>query len=160
MSLAIAFAMECIRKRVSPLHLISHDPLTGVFNRTAFEIWGKRIKGVCHLAVDLDGFKAVNDRRGHAAGDSVLTHVGRILARHEHRVFRIGGDEFTLLAPPYAMTLRRIAREIVDEDEAAALGVTASVGIGSCPAAADAALYEAKRAGKNQVVVDLQTIAR
>lgn len=159
MSLAVAFALECIKKRVSPLHLISRDPLTGAFNRLAWDLWGRRIRGVCHLAVDLDGFKAVNDRFGHAAGDSVLTQVGGILSRHEHRVFRLGGDEFTLLAPPNAAVLRRIAREIVDEVESARLGVTASVGIGSCPTSADAALYEAKRAGRNQVVVGLRGMA-
>lgn len=159
MSFAVAFALECIRKRVSPLHLVSHDPLTGAFNRLAWELWGRRIRGVCHLAVDLDGFKAVNDLRGHAAGDSVLARVGEILSRHERRVFRLGGDEFTILAPPQPRTLRRIAREIVDEVAAASLGVTASVGIGASPAAADAALYRAKRAGRNQVMADLSLAA-
>jgi diguanylate cyclase (GGDEF)-like protein len=153
MSLAISFALECIRKRVSPLHLVSHDPLTGAYNRAAFQYWGRHIKGVCHLAIDLDGFKLVNDRFGHLAGDSVLARVSGILVRHESRVFRLGGDEFVVLAPPYDKTLRCMAGEIVEEIAAAALGVTASVGIGPDYESADAALYEAKRSGKNRVVV-------
>ncbi|MEK8023242.1 MAG: GGDEF domain-containing protein, partial [Candidatus Hydrogenedentota bacterium] len=126
---------------------------TGAFSRLAWDLWGTHIKGVCHLAVDLDGFKLVNDLYGHPAGDSVLARVSDILTRHDSRVFRLGGDEFVILAPPYDKTLRRMANEIVAEVASAALGVTASVGIGPSYESADAALYEAKRAGKNRVVV-------
>lgn len=149
--LAIALFRECLAKRISPFTLASRDPLTGSLNYLAWDCWGRHIRNVGYIALDLDGFKTVNDTRGHAAGDEVLRAVARVLRTGETRVFRIGGDEFMVLAPARIVTLRRIARDIVERVRSANMGVTASAGIGFDPATADAVLYEAKRAGKNTV---------
>ena len=151
MSLLVSLARECVRRRVSPVRLVARDPLTGAWNRLAWDVWGKRIRGVGYVAFDLDGFKELNDERGHAAGDRVLRQVGEILLRHTPRTFRLGGDEFLSLGPASAPALRRIGREVIEEIEAADLGVTTSVGIGPNPEGADAALYAAKRLGKNRI---------
>ena len=86
---------------------VEHDPLTGLLNRWGFAAAATsllvaargRPRGV--LVVDLDGFKAVNDGHGHAAGDAVLRQVGAELARHAEgrnaAAGRLGGDEFVLV---------------------------------------------------------------
>jgi diguanylate cyclase len=84
------------------------DPLTGLGNRAflarrAAELAAdKRSRPLALAMLDLDGFKAVNDERGHAAGDALLIHLAQVL-RHALRsddvLCRIGGDEFVLLLP-------------------------------------------------------------
>ena len=152
------------------------DPLTGLLNRRGLELalqaaW--RNAGAVPFALaqlDLDFFKQVNDIHGHAAGDDVLRHVAQILrteTRSADRVARTGGDEFLLLLmrPGGAEQLlglsRRIIRRIEEPIPAgdALCRVSASLGFvrsaehaladpDAMLAAADAALYEAKRAGR------------
>lgn len=156
------------------------DPLTGVTNRTGFfELLqhaaarrsSKPVIGV--LYVDLDGFKAVNDQHGHAAGDAVLHEIaGRISAsvRNMDVVARLGGDEFAVLCPELVDDddLTRVAERIIDAvarpiahgDEQIVIG--ASIGIATAPNedaahdpdalvdAADRALYEAKASGRGR----------
>ncbi|TIC84772.1 sensor domain-containing diguanylate cyclase [Crenobacter intestini] len=154
-----------------------HDPLTGLFNRRGLETalhQALQADGVrAALAVlDLDGFKAVNDRGGHAAGDLMLQQVARVLAqrvREGDTVARLGGDEFALLlpgCPPDAaqQLLERVGVEIarlrVAAADGLALGLSASTGVTSLSgdddaatalARADAACYRAKRAGRDRV---------
>ncbi len=86
------------------------DPLTGLFNRRIFPLTfnrersrhGRTGRPLCLVMGDLDGFKGVNDRSGHAAGDMVLKRVARALenrARHHDYLWRWGGDEFLALLP-------------------------------------------------------------
>jgi diguanylate cyclase (GGDEF)-like protein len=120
------------------------DSLTGLPNRRAFEerlpvelARAARSGPVSLCLLDLDGFKGVNDRLGHPAGDEVLRQVGRILegSRMADDCFRIGGDEFAILMPgtdeeEAAVAAARIAGQIA----AAGLGegdVGASFGIGT-----------------------------
>ncbi len=155
------------------------DPLTGLRNRRAADVFLERLCtagapfGLLHL--DLDYFKAVNDTLGHAAGDQVLEHVGRILRdqiRAEDCAARIGGDEFVVIisgrtdpALLVAVADRIIARvsQPIDFD-GALCQVSASVGIvrtvdmanpdpASILAAADHALYAAKHAGRSRAVL-------
>lgn len=92
-------------------HLANHDPLTGIANRRHFlerldqtaARQGRSREGAAIAYFDLDGFKTINDRFGHGAGDAVLVEVGRRLEaaiRATDAVARIGGDEFAVLLEP------------------------------------------------------------
>jgi diguanylate cyclase len=141
------------------------DALTGLPNRRAFEerlpvelARAARSGPLSLCLLDLDGFKGVNDRLGHPAGDQVLREVGRILdgSRLADDCFRIGGDEFALLMPGTDEDEALVAAtRIVEEIRAAALGqgvISASFGLATrvdhdgeaLIAAADAQLLAAK----------------
>ncbi|MDQ1077770.1 sensor domain-containing diguanylate cyclase [Pseudoroseomonas cervicalis] len=82
------------------------DPLTGLLNRAGFEAWrsarAHAWTGCAVLALDLDGFKPINDRYGHAAGDAVLREIGAWLLTHVREgdaAVRLGGDEFLVCLP-------------------------------------------------------------
>jgi len=134
--------------------------------------------GGCVLFVDLDHFKAVNDQAGHAAGDQVLRQVARVmegLVRQTDTVGRLGGDEFALLLPgcslerasQIAEALRShiealpIALPIDQGTQAHAIGCSIGLielgpqypDVAAVLHAADMACYQAKRGGRNQVVV-------
>ncbi len=155
-------------------HRASHDPLTGLANRSQFlERLGLALGGrgashsrVAVLYLDLDGFKAVNDSLGHEAGDQLLVEVAERLAsclRTGDLAARLGGDEFAVLlenvrSARQAVTVaERISREMLLPSEVAGCQtpVTASIGVAfgssglSEPAAlvkeADEAMYEAKK---------------
>ncbi|HEY2585599.1 MAG TPA: diguanylate cyclase [Tepidisphaeraceae bacterium] len=177
-----AVAVERAQARGHLAHLATHDVLTGLPHRAVFEdrlqqaIALARRKGhlVAVLAVDLDHFKAVNDTLGHAAGDELLRQAaGRLRAvlRESDTVARLGGDEFAILLPELRdFTLAsRVAGKVVTELArpfaigSTSLTVTGSIGIGVCPThatdaaavqkAADDALYQAKRSGRNGFTV-------
>jgi two-component system cell cycle response regulator len=157
------------------------DALTGCYNRRAlFERLEREVdrvkrydQGLALLLVDLDNFKDVNDARGHLAGDSVLRQVGDLLRREARSVdvvARYGGDEFVVVLPETTQEgavifAERLRVKIGDFDFAetgAPLYVTVSVGVAAASverpdtaegliARADAAMYEAKGGGRNQV---------
>ncbi len=157
------------------------DSLTGLGNHRAFQEEFARLVEQCRryrtsaalVLIDLDDFKLVNDGRGHAVGDAVLVEVARRLRegiRRTDRAFRIGGDEFALLLPfteadDAAVVARRLLAACLEPRVGRdALGaVSFSAGIAAAPAMgldrdelyekADAALYEAKRAGRTEVRV-------
>ncbi len=167
-------ALDLERSVARLRHAATHDPLTGLANRARFdEALGSTPRGrsgsVALLSLDLDGFKPVNDELGHAAGDEVLVEIGRRLragARDDDVVARVGGDEFVVLSHGVgsADELERMAARLADlvvGRIVLATGVEVVVGasIGGCLApsgtpgevvlrTADAALYEAKAAGK------------
>jgi diguanylate cyclase (GGDEF)-like protein len=120
--------------------------------------------------VDFDGFKGVNDRHGHQAGDRLLEAVARALedvVRGSEVVARVGGDEFALMLPETAVagaeaTAERVRSTVGRLSEAINYGVTASAGVaelaqaGTVEAlvrAADAALYRSKTEGRDRVTV-------
>jgi diguanylate cyclase (GGDEF)-like protein len=159
------------------------DDLTGLANGRAFrdlmEKEAARAARFRHdvslLMLDIDDFKQVNDTHGHPAGDAVLRSIGRILKAESRGIdepARYGGEEFVVAlpetSPEGALELAerihaRIGAERTRTPDGAEVRVTASVGVATLPAtaidvreligAADAALYEAKRTGKNRVVV-------
>ncbi len=154
--------------------LAATDPLTGVLNRRAFldrvrtTLDSPEPARVMVCLIDLDGFKAVNDTAGHAAGDAVLVGVAHALGgvlRETDTVARLGGDEFAVLATGGAPHHRQVAERLRHAVAAldAAAGVTASIGA-VVPAAAEAvhellhradlAMYQAKTAGGNAVCFD------
>jgi diguanylate cyclase (GGDEF)-like protein len=162
--------------------LAQTDPLTGLANRRHFmgvlaqeversERYGRPLSLV---ALDLDHFKAVNDAHGHAAGDDVLREAARALravCRDVDLAARMGGEEFSLLLPETDAAGARIVAERVRERIAGkahrapagqTFRVTASLGVArlrpgasgeALLQAADEALYRAKAAGRNQVVL-------
>jgi diguanylate cyclase (GGDEF)-like protein len=155
--------------------LASTDPLTGIPNRRAYlERVGDAVgaAGWGHQAVvclvDLDGFKAVNDAGGHAAGDAMLQSVASALAgavRETDTVARLGGDEFAVLAATSAgfsgeMLAERLRAAVAAVGRGS--GVTASVGVAEVEPGddvadlmhrADAAMYRSKTAGGNRVTL-------
>ncbi len=155
------------------------DTLTGLGNRRALNEALARIvelgRPFALLHLDLDFFKAVNDTRGHAAGDHVLVAVADVLraaTRDGDIVTRVGGDEFVLLLPnpPADDVLLRIADRIIaglkvpipfdgqDCEISGSIGIAQSlhfipVDIDQMQAAADAALYASKRAGRGRATL-------
>jgi diguanylate cyclase (GGDEF)-like protein len=159
------------------------DPLTGLGNHRAFqEELDRQVEAAQRYEVplslvilDVDEFKAVNDLNGHAEGDRTLAYFGRLMAtsiRRPDRPFRIGGDEFAILLPhTEAEGARIVARRLLATalqpalrmDDQPRNGISFSAGVSAMPdpattraqlyAQADAALYEAKRAGRTDVVV-------
>lgn len=168
---------EALAEAERQRRLASTDTLTGLANRRhAMAELDRMI--VCArssgtplslLVFDLDHFKAVNDTHGHAAGDAVLKEVGRIVKRHTHPgqlAARIGGEEFVCILPGLAAgeleTRAERLRLAIEAGTALAPvpPVTASIGSAMLEngetsltffARADAALFAAKRAGRNRI---------
>jgi diguanylate cyclase (GGDEF)-like protein len=154
--------------------LAEHDPLTRLYNRRAFterlELEAARAVRYGHplalVLCDLNGFKALNDAHGHAAGDAALEQIGGVLSvglRRADAAYRIGGDEFALLLPETSADDAAAVAERVSMAMSAAFtghmaGLGASFGVAVCPTdgttpqelfrSADAAMYAAKRPGE------------
>jgi diguanylate cyclase len=158
------------------------DPLTQLFNRAALDAHLDRVADLafllssspCILMIDVDHFKKTNDTHGHPAGDDVLRRVAdglvRNFLRREDFVARYGGEEFVVVIPDSSLhnaelRAERVRQSIAELEISGAKGkipVTVSIGLASLAsgdtgqswlARADAALYEAKGAGRNCVRV-------
>jgi diguanylate cyclase (GGDEF)-like protein len=159
-----------------------HDKLTGLLNRSAMDIAvqqavrqaEERGGGLAFVYMDLDGFKAVNDTYGHAAGDELLKGVAdrlRASSRGDDYLFRMGGDEFVLILSVSGAEAEReaesVARRILEsvrmpfDIEGRRMGVSCSIGLAMWPQEgrgidallrdADEALYASKSKGKNRL---------
>jgi diguanylate cyclase (GGDEF)-like protein len=152
-----------------------HDALTNCLNRRTFnetlDALPRAAQPTAFLLIDIDHFKAINDRQGHLVGDRVITEVaaalGRVLSPGTP-LFRYGGEEFAVLLAPaddvagaaLAERIRASAATVLEHGEP----LTVSIGVAVWPgpqeavnaalARADAALYRAKRSGRNRVVID------
>lgn len=158
------------------------DPLTGTFNRRMLdqqlplliESCASRGRGFALMLLNMDKFKEVNDSLGHAVGDQLLVALARHLMHHsrpQDMVFRLGGDEFLLLFPDTPLEIayaraQKMAQDFVLRSRKPvpdSMRVTLSCGIACYPAHGtdaasllqhtDDALYQAKAAGRNLVVV-------
>lgn len=175
---AYAFAAITNNQREKLLQLATRDPLTGVGNRRALEnklfdavnVFKRTGTPASMLLIDLDHFKKVNDRHGHAAGDQILQSITEIInlrIRITDSLYRIGGEEFVVIldgqdlhkAAHLAEQLRTLieANELVPDSS-----VTISVGVAELKAGestrdwihrADEALYRAKRSGRNAMSI-------
>jgi diguanylate cyclase (GGDEF)-like protein/PAS domain S-box-containing protein len=161
-----------------------HDPLTGLFNRRYMEEMLEREmlrsernpqQPISIIMLDIDHFKQVNDRLGHAIGDAVLRQMGSFLLEHirgSDIACRYGGDEFILILPNASLetaqkraeNIRTKIKDLIVAPYDKLLGeLTLSLGVSAFPnqgstsaeifRAADAALYHAKEAGRNRVAV-------
>jgi diguanylate cyclase (GGDEF)-like protein len=153
------------------------DPLTGLLNRHALvprflELAQQARLGrqpVCMVLCDVDGFKEINDEHGHDRGDAVLRDIAyemRKRLRSFELVYRLGGEEFLIVLPGVDHSAGQEVAERVRAavEQAHPLGIRATISLGlSCGygeqvdydtlfKAADVALYEAKRTGRNRVV--------
>lgn len=166
--------------------LAQHDPLTGLLNRRAIlaHLEGLHkdrrqiLQPVCLMMIDVDHFKSINDQHGHAVGDEVLRTVSHSLVaqlRDSDRVGRIGGEEFLVVlgstdlphAQQVAERLRYELSQLTVTSANQTLRITVSIGMAQSQTheedwadvigRADAGLYEAKRGGRNRVVVATQS---
>jgi diguanylate cyclase (GGDEF)-like protein len=153
------------------------DPLTGMLNRSALAARASELahqsrltgRPVAMIVLDIDRFKSVNDRFGHGTGDRVLTDLAyrmRAQLRAFDLAYRLGGEEFLVLLPGteqhQATRLAERIAQAIREEPVAGVEVTLSAGVAASPdgtpfdfddvfAAADAALYAAKDAGRDCV---------
>lgn len=173
-----AAQQDILRKNEELQFLATRDPMTHCLNRRAFfetytpQYHRAAVDGspVGCIMVDVDKFKSINDNHGHAVGDDVLREVAsriRAATRGTDFVCRYGGEEFTVgIVDTDTEGARQLAERIrraIEAQPIAGLTVTASLGVanrtpdenepGETLKRADAALYEAKRTGRNRVVV-------
>ncbi|TAN24390.1 MAG: GGDEF domain-containing protein [Acidobacteria bacterium] len=171
--------MATARLRLQLEQQVRTDALTGLLNRRGLEIEAQRALSASRrlqtplavVALDLDHFKGLNDHFGHAAGDAALAGAAQLLAqclRRSDLLARLGGEEFVAVLPArdaaraglVAERLRSQLEALRIDFEGASISVTASFGVTMATAAdswpsllqrADAALYEAKRTGRNRI---------
>ena len=168
-----------IKSKEKLAYQATHDPLTGLLNRRAildrlgdeFSIASRRNHMLCVGICDIDHFKHINDTFGHQTGDDILCKLSKILEQVTgdcDHIGRIGGEEFLIISSTDSESdlcsrFERYRRQIADAGlmtRAGALSVSVSIGVASCSgkntvdellAAADAALYDAKKQGRNCV---------
>jgi diguanylate cyclase (GGDEF)-like protein len=155
------------------------DYLTGLANRRRFrkalgqevERWRRYRMPCALLMLDIDHMKRVNDTHGHPAGDRVIRFIADVLAelsRDNDTAARLGGEEFALLlagtdAEKAYAAAERVRLAVAERPLPEVGGVTVSLGVAACPSSAlterelfsasDAALYQAKRSGRNRTVL-------
>jgi len=178
-NIALPLAIQVlVRALAGDLLRADRDPLTGLLNRRAFQhnalgmILARRGTDahLLVLSVDLDNFKALNDNRGHAAGDHALVQAAQAMltaADDQAVVARTGGEEFLLAGTSSSCNSEALAARTCHAIAASNAGVTASIGtacarlddtalgdresfLNALIAASDAAMYRAKRLGGNQ----------
>lgn len=175
---AFVFASRTALQRAQLEAIALRDPLTGANNRRGLDAEleiamasSKRSSEPLGMLVfDIDHFKRVNDSFGHEAGDQVLRGIAALVhanTRRQDRFFRLGGEEFALLLPHTSpAALRDVAEKLRQavEREVQAEGHPVTISVGAAPARAgetpaewlaraDAAMYAAKRGGRNRTVM-------
>ncbi len=181
-TLTLALRNSEIHREVQEMATI--DSLTGLFNKRYFlDMLNKEFKSMMRyqnpvslIMLDMDNFKPINDQFGHQVGDMVLREIASLLTRSLREIdipSRYGGDEIAIILPETVMEqayfvakrIKRLIEEYSIRSGENCIKVTASFGISSCPdseiksaedmiVAADKALYEAKRYGRNRIEAD------
>lgn len=177
-------AKQLSNKLKSAHHRATHDPLTGLSNRLAYDErvvievarWQRYKTPLSLLIWDIDLFKQINDTFGHKAGDKTLILIAKLLSQHCREtdfVSRFGGEEFTMLlsdtdvneALETANNIRQVVEKTAFNSNGKKISITISCGITqfalddtdeSAFNRADIALYEAKNNGRNQCIINLK----
>ncbi|HTG01429.1 MAG TPA: GGDEF domain-containing protein [Nitrospirota bacterium] len=178
--LSYAFSYRMAMQRDQLEALAAKDPLTGVFNRRtlfddldrAHEVFRRERRTYAALILDLDEFKAVNDRYGHLAGDDVLIALCRLVEqniRKGDRLYRFGGEEFVILVhvarqDHLTVMAEKLRRKVADKLTAPdGKPITISIGgaillaeesVADWFGRADSGLYTAKNSGRNRTVIN------
>ena len=173
---ALLIGMSLLQKKIGKLKSdVQTDPLTGLANRrgmdAALEAWQAQSRPFSVIAIDIDHFKQVNDRWGHAVGDAVIERLAQLMracSRDADVLCRNGGDEFIMLLPDASLEIalqvaERLRVRVAEAEIPGAGAVTVSLGVvsssqqagdsASILLSADAALYVAKERGRNCVGV-------
>lgn len=173
---AMLVGVNLLHQKIGKLHAdVQTDPLTGLRNRRgmddALALWQAAQSPFAVVSLDIDHFKRVNDSYGHSVGDRVLQRLALLMrdcARSDDVLCRVGGEEFLMLLPGVSLEVaEKVAQRLREQLEQTAIvpvgHITASMGVAHWPQhgseiadvlqAADSALYEAKRSGRNRVVV-------
>lgn len=153
---------------------VEHDNLTGLYNRHGYDslYHNLNLESTAYILIDVDNFKKINDKYGHAVGDKVLKKVGNVLRKHfrsDDYLCRIGGDEFAVLlsdcSPDVADQLAEKTKKlnlVLQTKDGELPPVSLSIGVAfgnehddtdSLFKKADKALYQTKRDGRNGVTV-------
>jgi diguanylate cyclase (GGDEF)-like protein len=176
--LANAFSLTNRRQLTALRQMVNVDPLTGAGNRraqnqkldAAVAIFRRNTSVPSLLILDIDHFKRINDAHGHIAGDQILVDISELVrsnTRATETLYRYGGEEFVLVAEQTALSvagdLAEKLRSLIEHNVFAdGIKVTVSIGVAELQreegreawlGRADAALYWAKRHGRNQVAV-------
>ena len=175
---AILKGLGLLNTKIDKLHTDSHtDPMTGLFNRRAMQQmldeYEAERQPLTVIALDIDHFKAINDRFGHDVGDAVIVSLATLMQqdlRSDAALCRSGGEEFLLLLPGVSLAqaqkiAERLRTRVASHDMEVAGHITISLGVAHWGAdatsiaavlkEADKALYDAKSQGRNCVVVAL-----
>ncbi|MGU5536479.1 diguanylate cyclase [Aeromonas caviae] len=175
---AILKGLGLLNTKIDKLHTDSHtDPMTGLFNRRAMQQmldeYEVERQPLTVIALDIDHFKAINDRFGHDVGDAVIVSLATLMQqdlRSDAALCRSGGEEFLLLLPGVSLAqaqkiAERLRTRVASHDMEVARHITISLGVAHWGAdatsiaavlkEADKALYDAKSQGRNCVVVAL-----
>jgi len=184
---AVRDLVELEHEKCDLFELATIDPLTKALNRRAFTRFSERELNrfkrdntrLTTLMLDIDHFKQVNDVHGHAVGDRVLTKMVAVAAnvlRQEDLIGRLGGEEFAIVlvdsgaeaAVHVADRIRQAIKQVKFPGESGPFNVTVSIGVAEPLIAeasiddvlerADAALYEAKRSGRDRVIVAAENL--
>jgi diguanylate cyclase (GGDEF)-like protein len=178
----LAMGLASVKLREALRHEAIRDPLTGLYNRRFMDetlerelrVAARAGRPLALVMIDIDHFKRLNDTYGHAVGDTVLKQVATSISarvRASDLVCRFGGEEIVVILPDTALdaatlvaeALRTAVRELALTDGTGPIGPsTVSLGVAAFPQhgataaalmrAADAALYQAKRQGRDRVV--------
>jgi len=174
--------LEKILSKLSPEEqvfvsgLIDKDPLTGVYNRRKFDqdielvvaMSDRMNRGTSLLFIDIDNFKSYNDQYGHQKGDQALRDVTKTIENSlrdydQIHIYRYGGEEFVVIIPDIKPKESFKIGDRLRENVKETCGITISIGIShyreisddlqGLVNSADKALYEAKRGGRDRVVI-------
>ena len=148
---------------------VTHDNLTNSFSFTALQkVISEENKYSSLAFIDIDNFKSINDKHGHAAGDNILKLLVTIVKNFEDHIFRYGGDEFVILSntpiDDFTVIIQEIAKDFKNASDdfynikgtlsVGVMNITGKENLGMCIEECDKLMYQSKNSGKNRITVE------